>query len=62
MAVAAIGLTPISPTTEVLPVVVIPDFARIVKLPAVPRSTGWAEDCLATRRDDATMAATIRRL
>ena len=40
MAVAAIGLTPISPTIEVVPVVEIPDFARITKLPAVPRSTG----------------------
>jgi hypothetical protein len=40
MAVWSIGLTPISPPMEVVPVVEIPDFAKIVKLPAVPRSTG----------------------
>jgi hypothetical protein len=40
MAVAAIGLTPISPTIEVVPVVEIPDFARIAKLAADPRGTG----------------------
>jgi hypothetical protein len=40
IAVLAIGLTPIFPTIEVVPVVEIPDFARITKLPADPRSTG----------------------
>lgn len=40
MAVLVIGLTPISPTIEVAPVVEIPDFDRITKLPAVPRFTG----------------------
>jgi hypothetical protein len=39
MKVAAAGLMPISPTTEVVPVVEIPDFARIAKLPADPRGT-----------------------
>jgi len=34
------GLTPISPIIEVVPAVEIPDFDRIVKLPAVPRGTG----------------------
>ena len=34
------GLTPIFPTIEVVPVVEIPDFDRITKLPAVPRFTG----------------------
>ena len=37
--VAAIGLTPISPVIEVDPVVEIPDFVRITKLPADPRFT-----------------------
>jgi hypothetical protein len=40
MYVAAAGLTPISPVIEVVPVVEIPVFARITKLPAVPRDTG----------------------
>jgi hypothetical protein len=40
MAVLSIGLTPMSPTIEVAPVVEIPDFDRITKLPAVPRFTG----------------------
>jgi hypothetical protein len=40
MAVAAIGLTAISPTTVVVPVVVIPVSVRIVKFPAVLRFTG----------------------
>ena len=40
MKVAAAGLAPISPTTEVVPVVEIPDFARITKLAADPRGTG----------------------
>jgi hypothetical protein len=39
MAVAAIGLTPISPVIEVAPVVEIPAFDRITKLPADPRLT-----------------------
>ena len=39
MKVAAAGLTPISPTIEVVPVVEIPDFARIAKLAADPRFT-----------------------
>ena len=34
---AAIGLTPILPLTRVVPVVEIPDFARITKLTALPR-------------------------
>jgi len=40
MALAAIGLTPIDPTTVVVPVVVIPVSDRITKLPAVLRFTG----------------------
>ncbi len=40
MAVLAIGLTPMFPTIEVAPVLEIPDFDRITKLPAVPRFTG----------------------
>jgi hypothetical protein len=39
MPVAAIGLTPISPTTNVGPVVLIPAFARILNWPAVARLT-----------------------
>jgi len=39
MAVAAIGLTPISPVIKVDPVVDIPDFAKMTKLPADPRFT-----------------------
>jgi hypothetical protein len=35
---AAIGLTPIFPVICVVPVLVIPDFARIAKLEADPRS------------------------
>jgi hypothetical protein len=38
--VAAAGLTPISPVIAVVPVPEIPVFARIVKLPDVPRSIG----------------------
>jgi hypothetical protein len=38
-AVAAIGLTPISPVMVVAPVVVTPVFDRIAKLPADPRFT-----------------------
>jgi hypothetical protein len=40
MALLPIGLTPISPVMWVVPVVEIPDFDRITKLPAVPRFTG----------------------
>lgn len=39
MYVGAAGLTPMSPTIEVVPVVEIPVFANMVKLPAVPRFT-----------------------
>jgi hypothetical protein len=39
MAVPAIGLTPIFPVILVTPVVDIPAFDRIMKLPAVPRLT-----------------------
>jgi len=39
MAGAAIGLTPIFPIIEVVPVVEIPAFDKITKLPAVPRFT-----------------------
>jgi hypothetical protein len=42
MDVAAIGLTPIFPVIFVVPVVVIPDFVRIAKLPADPRFTAEA--------------------
>ena len=35
MKLAAAGLTPISPVIEVVPVVEIPVFARITKLPGV---------------------------
>jgi hypothetical protein len=44
--VAEIGLTPIFPTIDVVPVVVIPDFDRITKFPAVPRFTAVAEPLL----------------
>ena len=37
--VASAGLIPMSPTTEVVPVVDIPVFERTTKLPAVPRLT-----------------------
>jgi hypothetical protein len=40
MAVAAIGLAPISPVIAVVPVDEIPVFVRIAKLPAEPRFTG----------------------
>jgi hypothetical protein len=40
MAVAAIGLTPIFPTTVVVPVVVTPVAVRITNSPAVLRFTG----------------------
>ena len=40
MAVLAIGLTPILPTIDVVPVVEIPDCVNTAKLPAVPRLTG----------------------
>ena len=40
IAVLLIGLTPMSPTIEVVPVVEIPDFDRITKSSAVPRFTG----------------------
>ena len=40
MPVESIGLTPISPVTADVGTVDIPDFARITKLPAVPRFTG----------------------
>jgi hypothetical protein len=39
MAVLLIGLTPIFPTIEVVPVEEMPDFDRIAKLPADPRFT-----------------------
>ncbi|MFZ3077613.1 MAG: hypothetical protein WA139_04110 [Candidatus Aenigmatarchaeota archaeon] len=39
MAVLSIGLTPISPIIEVVPVVETPDFERITKSPAVLRFT-----------------------
>ncbi len=39
MAVLSIGLTPISPIIEVVPVVEMPDFDRMAKLPADPRFT-----------------------
>jgi hypothetical protein len=48
MALAAAGLTPISPVTWVDPVVEIPVFARITKLPAVPRSTTAGPAALAS--------------
>jgi hypothetical protein len=40
MAVAAAGLTPISPSTVVIPVVEIPDFVNVVKSPAERRFIG----------------------
>src|SRR5665648_803652 len=39
MAVLSIGLTPISPTIDVVPVVEIPDLDRTTKSPAIPRFT-----------------------
>src|SRR5579859_1514828 len=36
---AAAGLRPMSPTTDVTPVVETPDLARMTKFPAVPRLT-----------------------
>jgi len=39
MAVELIGLTPISPVIDDVPVFETPDFARIAKLQAEPRST-----------------------
>jgi hypothetical protein len=49
MAPAAIGLTPIFPTIEVVPVVVIPDFESMAKLPAVPRLTGASLDTIVVK-------------
>ena len=43
---ALIGLTPIFPIIEVLPVVVTPDFVRITKLPADPSFTDVADPLL----------------
>ena len=40
MKLAAAGLIPMSPVIAVTPVVEISVFARITKLPAVPRFTG----------------------
>ena len=40
MPVLSIGLTPMSPTIEVVPVVEMPVFVRITKLPADPRFMG----------------------
>ena len=40
IAVESIGLTPISPLITELGTVDIPDFARMAKWPARPRSTG----------------------
>jgi hypothetical protein len=48
------GLTPISPTMEVVPVAEIPDFANTIKSPAVPRFTGGG-DC------DKTVAGIISK-
>jgi hypothetical protein len=48
MVLAAAGLTPISPVTWVAPVVEIPDFARIAKLPVVPRTIGNGPAALAS--------------
>ena len=39
MAVAAMGLVPMSPVTEVMPVVLTPVLDRMEKLSAVPRLT-----------------------
>lgn len=39
MRLAAAGLIPIAPVIDVTPVVETPVFARIAKLPAVPRFT-----------------------
>jgi hypothetical protein len=44
IAVAAIGLTPIFPTIDVVPVVDIPAFDRITKLPAERRFTASSPD------------------
>ena len=46
MAVAAIGLTPMFPTIEVVPVVVIPDLDRITKFAAFPRYTRVGPRCV----------------
>jgi hypothetical protein len=40
MPVLETGLAPMSPRMDVVPVVEIPDLARIVKLAALPRFTG----------------------
>eukprot|EP00964_Phaeocystis_antarctica_P147335 scaffold113891_cov69-Phaeocystis_antarctica.AAC.2 len=45
MAVAAMGLVPMSPFTEVTPVVVTPDLVRTAKSAAVPRTTGSVASC-----------------
>src|SRR5450830_1571016 len=39
MKLAAAGLTPISPTIAVVPMVEMADFAKTTKFPAVPRLT-----------------------
>jgi hypothetical protein len=51
MVLAAAGLTPISPVTWDVPVFEIPDFARITKLPAAPRTIGAGPAAFASGKD-----------
>ena len=44
MAVAAMGLVPMSPVTKVTPVVAMPDLVRSANHPAVPRSTARRDE------------------
>src|ERR1039457_3946484 len=61
MAVAPMGLTPISPVIAEVGIVEIPDLARITKLPAVPRFTG-ACTAAATPHRNITAAAGTRQI
>jgi hypothetical protein len=56
MYVAAAGLIPILPTIDVVPVVETPVFAKITKLPAVPRFTVAGDGC------DMTVAGVINAI
>jgi hypothetical protein len=53
------GLTPISPVIAEVGIVEIPDFARITKLPAVPRFTGVCT-AVATRHRNIPVATRTR--
>jgi hypothetical protein len=55
IAVATMGLVPMSPVTDVTPVVVIPVSVKMAKWPAVPRSTESNADAEEARRKKRVM-------